>query len=192
MSSCCSLVVFFSFLCKRLVDSKYSRRSKDLLKEFHHYFFICCSHPCLTRIRFQGSNGMDPRHACHYFISFFSREIFSFFLSKGIYFFLLFTKFVFLNKAGIKFAQTWRSILTIYSQCTLERWSVLPLDVVQFLLTCLPRLCLSPAWTWGLTHHIFILEFSAGVSPQKHMHPKSMIVLSQWFINRTRQHVQFD
>ena len=59
MSSCCSLVVFFSFPCKRLVDSKYSRRSKDLLKEFHH-FFICCSHPWLIKIIFQSSNCMDP------------------------------------------------------------------------------------------------------------------------------------
>ena len=85
MSSHCSLVVFFSFPCKRLVDSKYSRRSKDLLKEFHH-FFICCSHPCLTRIRFQGSNGMDPRHACHYFIfSIFFQEWYFFFLFIKMY-----------------------------------------------------------------------------------------------------------
>ena len=87
MSSCCSLIVFVSFPCKRLVDSKYSRRSKDLLKEFHHHFFICCSHPCLTRIRFQGSNGMDPRHACHYFIFsiFFSRVIFLLFVFQKVF-----------------------------------------------------------------------------------------------------------
>ena len=50
-------ILFIS--CKRLVDSKYSRRSKDLLKEFHH-FFICCSHPWLIKIIFQSSNCMDP------------------------------------------------------------------------------------------------------------------------------------
>ena len=157
MSSCCSLVVFFSFPYKRLVDSKYSRRSKDLLKEFHHHFFICCSHPCLTRIRFQGSNGMDPRHACHYFIFsiFFQEWYFLFlFIKRYLSLFIVVHQISILNKAGIKLAQIGRSILTTYSQCTLERWHVLFLHVVQFLMTCLPRLCFSPAWTWGLTHQI--------------------------------------
>ena len=124
MSSHYSLVVFFSFPCKRLVDNKYSRRSKDLLKEFHHHF-VCCSHPCLTRIRFKGSNGMDHRHDCLYFIasSFFSeRVIFPlFFIKIYLFVFIAVHQICVLNKAGIKLAQIGRSILTTYSQCTLER-----------------------------------------------------------------------
>ena len=63
--------------------------SKDFfsLKVFHYLlFFICCSHPCLTRIRFQGSNGMDPKHACHYlFSAFFSRVIFLLFVYQKVF-----------------------------------------------------------------------------------------------------------
>ena len=114
--SCYSLVVLFSFPCKRLVDSKYSRMSKDLLKEFHHHFFICCSHPCLTRIRFQGSNGMDPRHACHYFISFFSREIFSFFYQK-VFFFVVHQIYIFKqgrDKISTNVKEHFDNILTVH------------------------------------------------------------------------------
>ena len=58
---------------------------------------------------------------------------------------------------------------------------------VFFLMTCLPCLCLSPAWSCGLTYQFW--EFPVGVSPQKDMHPKSVIVLSQRFINQTQHHV---
>ena len=65
--------------------------SKDFLKEFHHHFFICCSHPCLTRIRFQGSNGMDPRHACHFLFHHFFQEsdIPSFFIKRYLFLFIV-------------------------------------------------------------------------------------------------------
>ena len=42
--SCCSLVVFFSFLCKRLVDSKHSRRSKDLFFLWKNFIFLFVVH----------------------------------------------------------------------------------------------------------------------------------------------------
>ena len=89
MSSCCSLVVFFSFPCKSLVDSKYSRRSKDLLKEFHH-FFICCSHPWLIKIIFQSSNCMDPRLLAIILFHLFSKERHFLFLVINRYLSLLF------------------------------------------------------------------------------------------------------
>jgi len=49
---------------------------------------------------------MDPGLFAIILFHHFSREIFPFFVGKGFYFFLLlFTKFVSLNKAGMKFAQ---------------------------------------------------------------------------------------
>ena len=121
----------------------------------------------------------------HHF--FWESDIPSLFYQKVFIFLLLFTKFVFLNKAGIKLAQIWRSILTIYSQCTLERWSLLPLHVVQFFMACLSRLCFSPVWTWGLTRQI--LKISCRERPQKDTYLKFMIVLTQRFIKQTRHHV---
>ena len=75
-------------------------------------FFICCSHPSLIKIRFKGSNCMDPRFLAIILFHFFKRDISSFCLTEGIYFFLLlFTKFISLNKAGLELAQMWMCIL---------------------------------------------------------------------------------
>ena len=54
---------------------------------------------------------------------------------------------------------------------------MLPLHVVQLLLTCLPHLHLSPTWTWGLSHQILKISYR-GYST-KDMHPMFVIVLAQ-------------
>ena len=173
------------------MDSKYSRRSKGLLKEFHHHFFICCSHPCLTRIRFQGSNGMDPRHACHYFI-------FSIFFQEWYFFFLFIKRYSSLfivvhqicifkqgGKTCTNMKEHFDNILTVHLGkviCASFACCAIFADVP-----------LAPLFISSMNLRtppsIFFWKSPARVSPQKDMHPKSVIVLTQWFINQTRHHV---
>ena len=87
------------------------------LKVFHHPFFfsICCSHPCLIKIRFQGSTGMDPKLLAiillhnHFLCSLFFHSLI-FFLS--IYFFLSVSQSYFFHKLGYSLNRSCNDLLT--------------------------------------------------------------------------------
>ena len=95
---------------------------KEVLKGFYLCLEISCSHPCLRKIRFEGSKAMDPRlfAIILFYHCFFSRERYTFFF-KG--YLLLLTKFLLLfSLAKLKQGPAWmyRGILAKYSQCTLR------------------------------------------------------------------------
>ena len=117
--SCCSLVSFH-FLQKVSGQQIFEKCLKIFFWKYFIilFFLICCSHPLF------------------YFIYFSKKDIFRFFYQKVFISFYCGSPNLSLNKTRLKFAQTWRSILTKYSHRTLERWSRPPLHVVQFFLTC--------------------------------------------------------
>ena len=116
---CCMMLLghFVSIPCKRLVDNKYSRYIWRIWRDFIICLEISCSHPCLWKVRFEGSKNMDPWMFAiilfhHKF--FFSREIF---FSKGIYFLFIVVLHIFcilakLNQGWDKIVWTWRRIFT--------------------------------------------------------------------------------
>ena len=154
--------------------------SKDFLKEFHHHFFICCSHPCLTRIRFQGSNGMDPRHACHYFI-------FSIFFQEWYFFFLFIKRYLSLFyccSPNLYLKQGWDKTCTNIKEHFDNILIVHLGKVIWASLACcaiFPDVPPVPLFisSMNLRTYPLILKISCRGYSTKDMHPMFVIVLAQ-------------
>ena len=136
-------------------------------------FFICCSHPCLIKIRFQSSNCMDPR----------------------VLVIILFL-FIVVHQICI-FKQVWDKTCTNIKE---HFDNILIVHLGK--LICASLACCAifadvpptPSFiSMNLTTYPSNFEnFLQGLVHQKDMHPKFVIVLTQRFINQTWHHVQFD